>query len=108
MTFFRKTLQDIIRLIKEGKNQEAKAALQQHIQNEHHMEGDIAELSRVLQAYQLDLLRVNRMLMPYSDFRSLMGAEQFKWLNLLEEAEIMMDEFELKIIRLQREGKLAK
>jgi hypothetical protein len=58
MGLFHKTIQDMKTLVKQGKYNEAKKILDQHIDAEHHFASDLSSLMRAAAAFQQQLMNL--------------------------------------------------
>ena len=58
MGLFHKTIQDMKKLVEQGKYDEAKKVLNQHIGAEHHFASDLSSLMRAAAAFQQQLMNL--------------------------------------------------
>ncbi len=107
MALFKESIDNIIKDIKNEKYEEAKRILDEHIENEHHLDSDLAELQRTVGFYQRHLVEGRRALIH------LMRSPDPKQHDIdiavrdLENAQMEVGLIEELIKKLLKEGKLA-
>ena len=107
MTLFKESIDDIIRDLREKRYKDAKRILEDHIENEHHLDSDLSNLQRTVGFYQKYLVEsrvaLSRLMkVPEPDPEDVETVIEY-----LENAQTEVGFIEELIKKLWKEGKLA-
>jgi len=107
MTLFKESIDDIIKDIKKENFEEAKRILDDHIENEHNLDSDLANLQRTVGFYQRHLVDSRRALIHLVRDPAPKQHDIDIVIKNLENAQMEVGLIEELITKLKAEEKLA-
>jgi hypothetical protein len=107
MSLFKESINDIIKDIKNEKFEDAQRILDDHIENEHHLDSDLAKLQQTVGFYQRHLVDCKRTLIHLIHDPEPKQHDIDVVVKNLENAQMEVGLIEELIRKLVKEGKLA-
>ena len=107
MTLFHQKLEKMAKLVKEGKNDEAKGVLDAHIDADHHFMSDLAGLQGAISAYQQQLRNLRGWWGLFDNSPKTTKKSLATFEAMVKEAKNQLNSVNALIIKLRSEARLG-